>query len=93
MHPHVVAADHPIVAGLPTKLPAVPGYDRVMTKPSADLIVAVGEEPLISAGTFGRGRSVAFTSDCGPRWWPRPFVSWEGYATMQDNLVRWAAGR
>ena len=91
VRPRVVAADHPIASGLPTELPAVLGYNRVVSKPGADLVVAVGEDPLISAGTFGRGRSVAFTSDCGPHWCPPPFVSWDGYATMWDNLVRWAA--
>ena len=90
--PHVVAGDHPIVAGLASDWPALLGYNRVVTKPGADLVVGVGEDPLIVAGTFGRGRSVAFTSDCGPHWCPPPFVSWEGYATMWDNLVRWAAG-
>ena len=90
--PQVTAADHPIAAALPPEWPALLGYNRVMTKPSGELVVAVGEDPLIVAGEFGSGRSVAFTSDCGPHWCPPPFVSWDGYATMWDNLVRWAAG-
>ena len=91
VQPQIIAADHPIVADLPTEVPALLGYNRVMTKPSADLVVGVGGDPLIAAGTFGRGRSVAFPSDCGPHWCPPPFVAWEGYPTMWHNLVRWAA--
>jgi len=57
-----------------------------------DVIVSVGDDPLIVAGDHGRGRSVAFTSDCGPHWCPPPFVDWEGYTTMWQQLVAWVAG-
>ncbi|MGD8486887.1 MAG: glutamine amidotransferase [Chloroflexota bacterium] len=90
--PLVRQLDHPIAAGLPSKWPAVLGYNRVQPKEGADLVVAVGADPLIVAGTFGRGRAVAFTSDCGPHWCPPPFVEWEGYAPMWQQLVAWVAG-
>ena len=89
--PSVLMANHPIVSGLPGSWPVLLGYNRVRPRPDADLVVAVGDDPLIVAGTHGRGRSVAFTSDCGPHWCPPPFVSWDGYATMWSQLVRWAA--
>jgi len=89
--PVVKAADHPIVAGLPSDWPALLGYNRVSVKPTAELIVSVGDDPLIVAGTFGQGRSAAFTSDCGPHWCPPPFMAWQGYAPMWDNLIRWLA--
>ncbi len=90
--PTLRASDHAIVAGLPLDWPMLLGYNRVSARADADLVVSVGEDPLIVAGTYGQERSVAFTSDCGPHWCPPPFVSWAGYAPMWDNLVRWAAG-
>lgn len=90
--PKVRQLDHPIVAGLPPTWPALLGYNRVRPREGADLVVAVGDDPLIVAGGYGDGRSVAFTSDCGPHWCPPPFVQWDGYPTMWQNLVGWVAG-
>lgn len=90
--PVVNAPTHPIMVGLPTQWPTLLGYNRVTPKPDAELVVSVGNDPLIVAGSHGQGRAVAFTSDCGPHWCPPPFVAWDGYASMWANLVRWAAG-
>ena len=65
---------------------------RRQPRDGADVVVAVGDDPLIVAGAHGQGRGVAFTSDCGPHWCPPPFVDWEGYAPMWQQLVRWVAG-
>ena len=89
--PSVRAANHPIVAGLPMDWPVLLGYNRVFAKKEADVVVSVGVDPLVVAGEFGRGRSAAFTSDCGPHWCPPPFMAWDGYAPMWDNITRWVA--
>jgi uncharacterized membrane protein len=91
--PRVVLPDHPIVAGLPAEWPALLGYNRIMPRPSAELIASAGNDPLIVAGTHGRGRAVAFASDCGPHWAPPAFVEWGGYARLWQQLVGWVAGR
>jgi uncharacterized membrane protein len=83
---------HAIVAGLPSPWPALLGYNRVAARPDSGVVVTVGDDPLIAVGSFGAGRSVAFTSDCGPHWCPPPFVEWPGYAPMWQQLVGWAAG-
>jgi uncharacterized membrane protein len=80
------------VAGLPATWPPLLGYNRVTARDGADVVVAVGDDPLIVAGAHGRGRAVAFTSDCGPHWCPPPFVEWQGYARMWRQIVAWAAG-
>jgi uncharacterized membrane protein len=90
--PTVRQLDHPISAGLPSRWPALLGYNRVRARDGADVVVAVGEDPLIVTGTLGAGRGVAFTSDCGPHWCPPPFVEWEGYGPMWRQLVGWATG-
>jgi uncharacterized membrane protein len=92
VEPVVRLAEHPIVAGLPRRWPALLGYNRVLPRANAEVVVEVGEDPLIVAGVHGRGRGVAFTSDCGPHWCPPPFMEWEGYGTVWRQLVRWVAG-
>jgi len=91
--PAVTDAAHPIVAGLAGAWPALLGYNKVTPKPAATLVAKAGEDPLIVAGTFGKGKSVAFTSDCGPHWAPAPFVDWPGYARLWSQITNWAAGR
>jgi uncharacterized membrane protein len=92
IRPVVQEPAHPIVAGLPAVWPDLLGYNRVETRAGASVVVTVGDDPLIVAGSFGSGRGVAFTSDCGPHWCPPPFVAWSGYARMWQQLVAWAAG-
>ena len=90
--PKVVAGDHAIVAGLDEAWPALLGYNQITAKPGANVVATVGADPLIVAGGFGKGRSVAFASDCGPHWAPPPFVDWSGYGRLWSQMVGWAAG-
>jgi uncharacterized membrane protein len=91
--PMVVEAGHPIVAGLTGSWPHLLGYNRSTLKPGATLIATAGGDPLIAAASFGKGRSVAFASDCGPHWAPPPFVEWAGYAPLWAQIASWAAGQ
>jgi uncharacterized membrane protein len=89
----VVAGAHPIVAGVQGDWPALLGYNRAVLREGADLVARVGDDPLIAAGRFGKGRGVAFASDCGPHWAPPPFVEWAGYGALWNGIADWAAGR
>ena len=91
--PGIIDEDHPIVAELKSQWPVLLGYNRVTPKAGAVLVATVGGDPLIVAGVHGEGRSVAFTSDCGPHWAPPPFVEWTGYARLWSQIAGWAAGR
>jgi uncharacterized membrane protein len=90
--PQVTDSTHPIVAGLENNWPALLGYNRVTPKPDSALVATVGQDPLIVAGSYGNGRAVAFTSDCGPHWAPPSFVDWSGYGRLWPQIVNWAAG-
>lgn len=92
-NPNIVDSSHPIVAGLQGEWPDLLGYNRLTLKPDASLVVNVGEDPLIVAGSYGKGRSVAFASDCGPHWAPPPFVEWSGYNRLWAQIADWAAAR
>ena len=89
--PRLLAADHPIAARVKGDWPALLGYNRVRAKPDATVVALAGSDPLIVAGGFGKGRSVAFTSDCGPHWAPPSFVEWPGYTEVWGSIVRWTA--
>ncbi|UJW84994.1 glutamine amidotransferase [Devosia sp. SL43] len=91
--PQVVDATHPMVAGLPNMWPALLGYNRLTAKPSASVIATVGDDPLLVAGSFGKGRGVAFASDCGPHWAPPPFVEWDGYGRLWAQIADWAGAK
>ena len=90
--PLVSDSTHPVVAGLDAAWPQLLGYNRVKIKPGGKLIATVGDDPLIAVGNYGKGRTAAFTSDCGPHWAPDPFVSWNGYDRLWQQLVTWTAG-
>jgi len=87
------APDHPILAGLGTDWPALLGANEVRVKSGADILARLpddqGGHPLLVTGTFGAGRTVAWTSDIGPHWLPQTFVDWPGYATLWKNLLGW----
>jgi uncharacterized membrane protein len=90
--PRVVAADHPIVRGIEGEWPVVLGYNRVQLKPDATLVATVDEDVLLACRVVGRGRTVAYTTDCGPHWCPAEFVRWGGYARVWQGMAAWACG-
>lgn len=90
--PRLAGAAHPITAGLEGDWPMLLGYNQLEAKPNATLVASVGDDPLIVAGNFGKGRAVAFASDCGPHWAPPPFVEWSGYDRLWAQIAGWAAG-
>jgi uncharacterized membrane protein len=90
--PHIGDPGHPVLAGLPEQWPHLLGYNRVVGKSDADVLARVSGDPLIAVGSFGKGRSVAFTSDCGPHWAPPAFCDWDGYGRLWTNIANWAAG-
>ena len=91
--PLVIDESHPIVSGVGSDWPILLGYNGVASKTDSTVIVQVGEDPLIVAGSIGKGRSVAFTSDCGPHWAPPAFVEWSGYARLWQQIVGWVSGK
>jgi uncharacterized membrane protein len=93
----VLKPNHPIVAGLPGPWPALLGVNEVTVKNGAEIIARLPEEqgghPLLVAGTHGKGRSLAWTSDIGPHWLPTPFVEWPGYARLWRQALAWLTGK
>jgi uncharacterized membrane protein len=90
--PEPVAADHPVLRGVPGPWPAVLGYNRVTAREGAEVVVRCGADPLVASANYERGRSAVFTSDCAPHWAPPEFLDWPGYGVLWPNLIRWLAG-
>ena len=80
---------HPVLRGLPGEWPFFLGYNRVVPKEGAAVVLSFGKDPLLCVGEYGAGRAAAFTSDCAPHWGPRAFLEWEGYPAFWSNLAAW----
>lgn len=89
----ITAPDHPAVKGIPEPWPRFLGYNQLKPREGATVIARRGDDVFIAAGQYGRGRSLAFASDCGPHWGPPEFVEWEHYARFWTQAVRWLAGQ
>lgn len=87
--PRLVLPEHPIAAGLGGEWPQVLGYNRLIAKPGAEVIARLNDDPMIVAGTYGKGRAVAYATDCAPHWSPEAFCNWDGYARLWGNIVGW----
>lgn len=81
---------HPIVAGLPSRWPHIFGYNRVVAKDDATVLMASPKgDPIIAAGTHGKGRAVAYTTDCAQDWASQQLLGWDKYGQLWDQLLRW----
>jgi uncharacterized membrane protein len=91
--PVVKKAEHPIMQGVAGEWPYLLGFNEVTAKEHGEVLATVGDYPLLVTGSFGKGRTVAWTSDVGPHWCPKEFVEWEGYTRLWRQIVAWAAGK
>jgi uncharacterized membrane protein len=87
--------DHPIVAGMASPWPPILGVNEVRPKSGGDTTVIAslpadqGGHPLLVAGTFGKGRTVAWTTDVGPHWLSPEFCAWPGYRRLWLQMLAW----
>lgn len=88
------AADHahPVLAGVPDTWPKLLGYNLLLPKEGSEVVATVNGDPLIVLGTYGKGRTCAFATDCAPHWAPVDFCTWPGYTRLWGNLANWLIG-
>ncbi|MGD1072908.1 MAG: VWA domain-containing protein [Bryobacteraceae bacterium] len=68
--------------------PALAGYVRFETKPTADEILEVDEkDPLLVRWQYGLGRAAVFASDAKTRW-AASWVGWPGFDRLWTNIFR-----
>ena len=86
------ACAHPALKDVPQNWPHFLGYNKTVAKPDARVLVAWEGDPIIAVGEWGRGRVMAYTTDCAPHWAPAAMCQWEGYPKLWDNIANWLAG-
>lgn len=88
-----LAAGHPIFKGIPKDMPYILGYNRTVPKPGAEVLVANGADPVIAVWSYGKGRTMAYATDCAPHWSSPAMCGWEYYPALWGNITNWLAGR
>lgn len=85
----VTVKTHEALAGVTGEWPEVLGYNKTIAKPEADVVATVEGDPFIAFGTYGKGKSAVFTTDCAPHWAPPEFCEWECYDNIWNGIVDW----
>ncbi len=67
--------------------PPLKGYVKFIAKPTAETILGIDRDPLLSRWQYGLGRSAVFASDAKARW-AADWVTWKGYDKFWANLSR-----
>ncbi len=67
--------------------PPLKGYVKFIAKPTAETILGIDRDPLLSRWQYGLGRSAVFASDAKARW-AADWVTWKGYDKFWANLTR-----
>lgn len=80
-------------ADLADEWPAVLGYNQVVADDGVDVWATVGDDPLLAVGTYGSGRSFAFTTDCAPHWAPPNFLEWDGLPHLWQAILKHVTDR
>ncbi len=82
---------HPVLEGFPKKWPYLLGYNKLIAKDNADVILEYEGDPIISLGTYGKGRTMAYATDCTAHWAPPAMTEWEFYPLLWNRLLLWLA--
>lgn len=76
-------------AGMPSDWPILLGYNRLRAKENARVLLQTDVDSIIVAGEYGKGRVIAFATDCAPHWAPPAFCDWEYYPAMWEKMLSW----
>ena len=91
----IVAKDHPIAKHVTLQnLPPILGYNRVKPRANCPVIChwSGSTDPMLAVGQFGKGRTLAYTSDPAPHWGCN-FVFWDQYAKFWNTMHDWVTGK
>ena len=87
--------NHPITKKLDNNFSYILGANKleVSIESDAELLMHFSYDdedyPLLVSGKFGRGRSVCWTSDMGPHWLSKSFMSSDQYPKLWRNCIEW----
>lgn len=87
----VLSADHPILKGVAfDRERIILGYNRVTAKSDAKVLMEVRGDVFMAVGEFGKGRSIAYTTDPVYHWCGN-LHEWQDYGLLWERMVKWAA--
>ncbi|MFD2175896.1 glutamine amidotransferase [Rhodobacter lacus] len=93
----VLAPENAIFKGIEGAWPPILGVNEVEAKAGSNVLARLPEEqgghPLLVTGSFGQGRTAAWTSDIGPHWLSPAFCDWAGYKQLWLNVLGWLVAR
>ena len=84
-----VRGEHDILRSIPAEWPYFLGYNRLIAKSDATVLMGVGDDPFLVVGRAGAGRVAAFASDCSPHWGSPEFLAWPHYQPFWCQLIEW----
>jgi uncharacterized membrane protein len=90
------AGNHPVSAGIEWEpMPYLHYYHTADVRPGAAVVLKAGKDPLLVAGTTGKGRSVALlATPLGEvKDGQVPFWEWPSWRQTMANTMRWLANR
>jgi uncharacterized membrane protein len=91
--PLVIEPTHPILEHIPAEWPVLLGFNELVMKPDAQLLVQADNHPLLAVRAVNQGRTLAWASDIGPHWCPEAFAEWPGYTRLWVQAIEWLAGQ
>ena len=86
---------HQLASGLPLALPPILGLNRTELSPAQGVTLIAEAEyrgakyPLLAAREFGKGRTLALTTDIGPHWMSTAFLANHTYPQLVANMLNW----
>jgi len=86
-------ATHQIFTDMPTSISGILGYNKAIAKKEGTVIATVENDPFIVLGEYGKGRSIAYATDCAPHWSSPEFCESSVYSTLWQNMVKWLSKR
>lgn len=86
---HVENKKHPIMDNVPEVFPIILGYNKLKAKDGAEVIARRNDDALISVWDYGKGRTLAYATDCSPHWASPELCEWEYYPVLWQNIVHY----
>lgn len=81
--------DHPLLKGCTDEWDILLGYNRLTAKPDADVVLRYESDPILCTGTYGKGKTFAWASDCAPHWMPEAFCKSRNNKKLWENVIRY----
>lgn len=79
--------DHALLKGINNNWPIFLGYNKVIPKADAEIVVTINNDPLIATWKYQQGKVACFTSDCAPHWGSPQFLQWQSYTQLWLNIL------